>query len=196
LPKIGVILSTTRPNRFADKPAGWFLALARARTDLTFELIDLRDYPLPFFDEVTTDLHAPSTNEVARRWQAKLAECDGFVIITAEYNHAPPGVLKNAIDFAYKPWIRKPVAYVGYGAVGAARAVQQLKEIAVELQMAPLKVSIHLQGADFVAVYRGEKTLDDLAYLPPLVTRMLDELAWWTDALKVAREASRASRTS
>lgn len=187
MPKIGVIISTTRDNRFADKPAAWFMDLAKARTDLAFELIDLRDYPMPFFNELTSDLRGATENEVARRWQAKLAECDGFVIITAEYNHAPSGVLKNAIDYAYRAWVRKPVTYVGYGAVGAARAIEQLRTIAVELQMAPIKAAVHLQGADFVAVYRGEKQLAELTYLPPLVTAMLDDLAWWTYALKAAR---------
>lgn len=188
MPKIGVILSTTRANRFADKPAQWFMKLAEARTDLAFELIDLRDYPMPFFDEVTSDMWAPTKNEVAQRWQAKLNECDGFVIVTAEYNHAPSGVLKNAIDYAYKPWVRKPVAYIGYGAVGAARAIEQLRQIAVELQMAPIKAAVHIQGPAFIEVYKGGKSLEDFDFLPPLVTTMLDDLSWWTHALKAARE--------
>lgn len=188
LPKIGVIISTTRDNRFADKPAKWFMDLAHQRTDLAFELVDLRDYPMPFFNEVSTNARVPSQNEVARRWQQKLAEFDGFVIVTAEYNHAPSGVLKNALDYAYPEWNRKPVTFVGYGAVGAARAIEQLRQIAVELQMAPIKQAVHLLGADFIAVYRGEKQLEDLTYMPPLVTTTLDDLSWWTYALKAARE--------
>ncbi|HEY9723286.1 MAG TPA: NAD(P)H-dependent oxidoreductase [Oscillatoriaceae cyanobacterium] len=188
--KIGVIISTTRDSRFADKPAEWFMNLASQRKDLTFELVDLRDYPMPFFNEVSINSRVPSKDEVARRWQQKIGEFDGYIIITAEYNHAPTGVLKNALDYAYPEWNRKPVTFVGYGQVGAARAIEQLRQIAVELQMAPIKQAVHLLGGDFIAVYRGEKQLEDLAYLPPLVTTMLDDLAWWTFALKTAREKS------
>jgi NAD(P)H-dependent FMN reductase len=188
MPKIGVIISTTRDNRFADKPALWFMDQAKQRTDLSFELVDLRDYPMPFFNEVASDLWMPSQNEVARRWQSKLAEFDGYVVITAEYNHAPSAVLKNAMDYAYKAWNRKPIAFFGYGGVGAARAIEQLRLIAVELQMAPIKPAIHLQGLDFMAVLRQGKPLEELDYLPGLVTPMLDDLAWWAHALKAARE--------
>ena len=187
-PKIGIILSTTRDNRFADIPGKWLMELAKERTDLEFELIDLRDYPLPFLNEVASNMWAPTQNEVGRRWQKKLAEFDGYVIITAEYNHAPSGVIKNALDYAYVEWNRKPVAFVGYGSVGGARAVEQLRLIAVELQLAPIRSAVHIQGGDFMAITQGEKKLEDLDYLPPLVTAMFDDLAWWANALKAARE--------
>lgn len=186
--KIGVILGSTRDARFGDKPAKWFMGLANQRTDLQFELLDLRDYELPFFNEVASNAWAPTQNEAGIRWQKKIAEFDGYVIITPEYNHGPTGVLKNALDYAYVEWVRKPVAFVGYGSVGAARAVEQLRMIVNELQMAPVRAAVHLQGGDIMAVMEGEKTLDDLTYLPPLVTTMLDELAWWANALKAARE--------
>lgn len=187
MPKIGVIIGTTRPTRFADKPAAWFMEQTKQRTDLEFELVDLRDYPLPFFEEKASDMWMPTENEVGVRWQQKIAEFDGFVILVAEYNHGPSGVLKNALDYAYKPWVRKPVAFVGYGSVGAARAVEQLRQIAVELQMAPIKPAVHIQGADFMSVYQGNATLDSLEYLKPLAAGLIDDLAWWTNALKAAR---------
>lgn len=186
--KIGVIISTTRDTRFADKPAKWFMDLAGKRTDLEFELIDLREYPLPFFNEVASNMWRPTQSAEGLRWQKKLAEFDGYVILTAEYNHGPSGVLKNALDYAYVEWVRKPVAFVGYGGVGAARAIEQLRQIVIELQMAPIRSAVHIQGGDGMAVFMGQKTLEELAYLPPLVTTMLDDLAWWTNALKVARE--------
>jgi NAD(P)H-dependent FMN reductase len=188
MPKIGVILGTTRDTRFADKPAKWFMELAKARTDLEFELVDLRDFPLPFFNEVASNLWAPTKNEVGQRWQQKVAAFDGYVVITAEYNHGPSGVLKNALDYAYPEWNRKPIAFVGYGSVGAARAIEQLRQIAVELQMAPIRAAVHIQGGDFMAVWQGGKPLEELDYLPPLVTTMLDDLAWWTRALQAARQ--------
>lgn len=186
--KIGVIVGTTRQTRFADKPAEWFMNLASSRTDMEFELLDLREYDLPFFDEVASNAFAPTQSEAGRKWQAKLAEFDGFVIITAEYNHGPSAVLKNALDYAYVEWVRKPVAFVGYGAVGAARAIEQLRLIVNNMEMMPVRSSVHIQGGDFMAVMEGKKSLDDLTYMPPLVTNMLDELAWWANALKTARD--------
>lgn len=188
--KIGVILGSTRDTRFADKPAKWFMHLANAREDMAFELLDLRDYDLPFFNEVASNIAAPTQNEEGLRWQKKIAEFDGYVTITPEYNHAPPAVLKNALDYAYVEWVKKPVAFVGYGAVGAARAVEQLRLVVANMQMAPITASVHIQGGDFMEVAQGHKELDDLNYLPPLVTTMLDELAWWSTALKEAREKS------
>lgn len=186
--KVGVILGSTRKTRFGDKPARWFMELANQRDDMEFELLDLREFDLPFFDEVASNAWAPTQNEAARRWQEKIGTFDAFVIITPEYNHAPPAVLKNALDQAYVEWVRKPVAFVGYGSVGAARAVEQLRLIVNELQMMPIRHAVHIQGGDFMAVAGGQKTLDELDYLPPLVQTMLDDLAWWAQALKAARE--------
>lgn len=188
-PKVAIIISTTRQVRFGDKPTQWLYDIASKRSDLAFEIVDLRDYPLPFFDEVASNAWAPSTNEVAQRWQQKIAEFDGYIFVTAEYNHSISGVLKNALDYAYPEWNRKPAAFVGYGAVGAARAIEQLRLICVELQMAPTRTGVHIQGADFMAVWRQGKSLTELEYLQPNVTAMLDELAWWTKALKTARAA-------
>ncbi len=191
-PKIAIIIGSTRATRFADKPAAWLQGVVAGRTDAEYEVLDLRDYPMPFFDEVASNLYAPTQNEVAVRWQQKLAEFDGYVIITAEYNRAPTGVLKNAMDYAYPEWNKKAVAFVGYGSVGAARAVEQLRTVAVELQMAPIRTAVHIQGVDFMGAWQQGAALEDMAHLQPNVTAMLDELTWWTNALKAAREATRA----
>jgi NAD(P)H-dependent FMN reductase len=186
--KIAVIISTSRAARFGDKPARWIYDIAAARDDMTVEIVDLRDYPLPFFDEVSSNAWAPSQNEVAQRWQKKVAEFDGYIFVTAEYNRSIPAVLKNALDYAYPEWNRKPAAVVGYGSVGAARAVEQLRLIAIELQMAPTRTGVHIQGADFMAVWKGGKDIAELSYLKQNATDMLDQLVWWTRALKSARE--------
>ena len=188
-PKVAIIISTTRQVRFGEKPTQWLYDIASKRSDLAFEIVDLRDYPMPFFDEVASNAWAPSTNEVAQRWQQKIAEFDGYIFVTAEYNHSISGVLKNALDYAYPEWNRKPAAFVGYGAVGAARAIEQLRLICVELQMAPTRTGVHIQGGDFMAVWRQGKSLTELDYLQPNVAAMLDELVWWTKALKTARAA-------
>ena len=189
LPKLAIIVSSTRAARFADKPTAWFSGLASQRTDAEFEVVDLRDFPMPFFDEVASNLYAPAQNEVAQRWQKKLTEFDGYIFITAEYNHAPTGVLKNAMDYAYPEWNKKPAAFVGYGSVGAARAIEQLRMIAVELQMAPTRTSVNIQGADFFAVWQQGKDLSELTHLLPSVNTLLDEVVWWANALNTAREA-------
>jgi len=188
-PKIGIILSTTREGRFAAKVADWLLELVAARKDLAFELVDLRDYPLPFFDELRSPLWEPPKNEVARRWARKIESFDGYVFVTAEYNHSIPAVLKNAIDYVAHVFARKPAAYVGYGGVGAARAIEQLRLVNIEQQMAPLKSAVHIGGADFVDVLLHGKTLAEKAHLVPSVNAMLDELAWWTYTLRQARAA-------
>ncbi|MDQ3559241.1 MAG: NAD(P)H-dependent oxidoreductase [Pseudomonadota bacterium] len=189
-PKIAIIISSTRQTRFGDKPAQWVHDIASRRSDMEVELIDLRDFPMPFFDEVASNAYAPTQNEVALRWQKKVAEFDGYIFITAEYNRGVTGVLKNALDYAYPEWNKKAAAFVGYGSVGGARAVEQLRLICVELQLHPTRTGVHIQGADFMAVSREGKSLTELAYLQPGVATMLDELVWWTNALKAAREQS------
>ena len=187
-PKIAIIISTTRATRFGDKPAKWISDIAAKRTDVVTEIIDLRDFPMPFFDEVASNAWVPTTNEVAQRWQNKIAAFDGYIFVTAEYNRGVPAVLKNAMDYAYPEWNRKAAAYVGYGAVGGARAVEQLRLISVELQMAPTRTGVHIQGADFMAAWKEGKDLKDIPHLQQNATDMLDQLVWWANALKAARE--------
>jgi NAD(P)H-dependent FMN reductase len=186
-PKIAIIISSTRETRFGDKAAQWIYDIASQRSDMSVEILDLRDYPMPFFDEVASNAWVPSTNEVAQRWQKKVAEYDGYIFITAEYNRSITAVLKNALDYAYPEWNRKAAAYVGYGSVGGARAVEHLRLISVELQMAPTRSGVHIQGSDFFAVWRQGQPLTELTHLNQNITTMLDELAWWATALKAAR---------
>lgn len=196
IPRIAIIMSTTRAARFGDKPAQWLFNIAKKRNDLSFEMLDLRDYPMPFFDEPASNAYVPSSNEIARKWQRKVAEFDGYIFVTGEYNNSVPAVLKNALDYAYPEWNRKPAAFLGYGSVGAARSVQHLREISVELQMAPLRHAVYIQGADFVALVQGNKNIDELSYLEPLTQEMLNQLAWWTTALKRARETEASATVS
>jgi NAD(P)H-dependent FMN reductase len=189
-PKIGIVISSTREGRFGDKPATWIHDLAAKRGDFDVEIVDLRDYPMPFFAEPASPAYAPPKDEAARRWAAKVASLDGFIVVTAEYNRAPTGVLKNALDYAYREFNRKPVAFVGYGGVGAARAIEQLRLIAVELQMAPTRSGVHIGGGDFMGLWQGGKSFAEYPHLAQTADAMLGELAWWTNALKTARDAS------
>jgi NAD(P)H-dependent FMN reductase len=186
--KIGIVISTTRATRFGHKPAEWVKTIAAERSDMAVEILDLRDFPMPFFDEVASNAWVPTTNEVAQRWQKKVAEFDGFVFVTAEYNHGIPAVLKNALDYAYPEWNKKAAAFVGYGAVGGSRAVEQLRLVAVELQLATIRSGVYIQGADFMAALKDGKDLKEITYLQQGVRDMLDQLAWWAAALKTARQ--------
>jgi NAD(P)H-dependent FMN reductase len=192
-PRIGIIIGSVRPNRFATKPTEWFARIAAQRTDLAFETVDLIDYPMPLFAEVSSPLYVPSTNEVAQRWQKKIAGLDGFVFVAAEYSRGPTASLKNALDYAYTEWNRKPAAFVAYGGVGGARAVEQLRLNAIELQMAPLRNAVHIVWADMAQVMQGQKTLEEMPHLNQAADVMLDELTWWSKVLTEAR-ASDAMR--
>jgi NAD(P)H-dependent FMN reductase len=191
-PKIGIVVGSTRPNRFADKPTEWIEKIAKARGDIDVEVVDLRDYPLPFFNEAVSPAWGPSQDETAQKWQQKVAEFDGFIFIAAEYNRGPTAVLTNAIDYAYSEWNKKAVTFVGYGGLGAARAIEQLRLHAVEMQMAPTRAGIHIVLADYLAVAQQGKGLEEIAHLNQSAEQTLDQLVWWTKALKAARDSDAA----
>jgi NAD(P)H-dependent FMN reductase len=194
-PKIGIVISTTREGRFGDRPTRWLFDIASARAEADFEVVDLRDYPLPFFNELASPVHVAPKNEVAQRFGEKIAEFDGYIFITAEYNHGIPAVLKNAIDHVYPQLQRKPAAFVGYGGVGGARAIEHLRLILIELQAAPLRNAVHIGLAEFLGLLQQGKAFSDYPYLEQSATLMLDDLLWWARALKTARDAIGGSET-
>jgi len=191
--KIGIIISTTRPGRLGDSISQWTAGLAAKRGDASFEVVDLREYPLPFFDEKVPPIYAPSSNPVAQRWAAKMAELDGYLFVTAEYNHSLSGVLKNALDYLGAETHRKPATFVGYGAAGGARAVEHLRGILAEMQVATLKHALHIGRTEMLGLLREGKTMADFPYLDELAAPMFDELAWWAETLSDGRKRSRAA---
>lgn len=188
--KLGIIIGTTRANRFGDKPAEWIAEQARATGEFEVEIIDLRDYNLPFFNEQASPAWAPSEAEGAKAWQDKIASLDAYIATAAEYNRAPSGVLKNALDYAYNEWSNKPIGFVGYGGVGGARAIEQLRLISVELQMAPVRNAVHIVWADYMQIASGEKKISDFEHLNQAAEGLINQIAWWGKALKVARDAA------
>lgn len=188
-PRIAIVVGSTREGRFADTPVEWLVSIARQHADIEVEVVDLRDFPLPFFDEVASPMWAASQNEVAQRWQKKVASFDGFIFTAAEYSHGPTAVLKNALDYVYTEWNKKPAGFLGYGGVGGARAVEQLRLHAIEMQMAPVRSAVHISWGDFLAVRQGEKKLEEIEHLNQAARALLDEIAWWAKVLKKAREA-------
>ncbi len=189
-PRIAIIVGSTRPARYADAPTQWMLKQADARDDLDVEVVDLRDHPLPFFDEMASNLWMPSHNPEAVRWQQTLDRFDGFIFVVAEYNHSITGVLKNALDQAYKEWVRKPFTAIAYGGLGGARAVEHLRMIGIELQMVPTRTAVHIGGSDFMTVHpmfgnQPIETIED--HLLPSAKAALDELVWWAKATMAAK---------
>ncbi|WP_411837195.1 NADPH-dependent FMN reductase [Paracoccus sp. ME4] len=189
-PRIAVIISSTREARFADKPAAWLMEKVKDHDALEFELVDLRDQDLPFFDEAASNLWAPSEDPRAVAWQQKLAGFDGFMFVVAEYNRSVTGALKNALDQAYKEWNRKPMTALAYGSLGGARAMEQLRLIAIELQMVPCRNAVHIGGGDFFKVSPlGEdapiSTIEK--NLKGALDATLEELAFYAKLLKDAR---------
>lgn len=189
-PKIAVIISSTRDTRFADKPVAWLMDQVKDHAELDFDLVDLRDVDLPFFNEKASNAWVPSEDDRAVMWQKTLANYDGFLFVVAEYNRSITGALKNALDQAYKEWNRKPMAALAYGSMGGSAALQHLRTIAVELQMVPTRNAVHIGGADFFKVSPLGENAPMSAIegnLTKSLAATLDELAWWAKATKAAR---------
>lgn len=189
--KIGVIISSTRDTRFADKPANWIVEKAKERPELDVEVLDLRDFNLPFFNEVASNAWVPTQDANAIAWQKKLAEFDGFIFVVAEYNRAITGALKNAIDQAYVEWNKKVGGIVAYGSMGGARAAENLRTIMVELQMVPTRSAVHVGGGEFMKVSPLGENADMSAIegaIGASAKDMLDQLIWWGNAAKTARQ--------
>jgi NAD(P)H-dependent FMN reductase len=178
--RIGIILGSTRPNRNGEQVAKWVLDLASRRSDAEFELVDLRDYPLPHLDEPLPPSMGHYQQEHTRQWAKKIGSFDGFVIVTPEYNHGTSGVLKNAIDYLYAEWNNKAVGFVSYGAVGGARAVEHLRLVAGELQMADVRQQVTLS---LITEFENFQTFRPGDYNVPALDTLLDQVVAWSTAL-------------
>jgi NAD(P)H-dependent FMN reductase len=188
---ISVIVGSTRQSRFSEKPAQWIFQHLKKR-DVDARLLDLRDFPMPFFDHAVPPAmpgRAAYENEVVKKWTAAIDTSDGFIFVAPEYNYGPPAVLKNAIDWVYPEWNRKAAAFVSFGSVGGARSVEQLRETAIEVQLAPIRSSVHIPVATLWAHFQGGDVDKGLAELETPAKVMIDDLLWWTTALKTARKA-------
>jgi NAD(P)H-dependent FMN reductase len=188
---IKVIAGSTREGRFSDKAAAWIAEEIKKEEGVAVEVLDLRDYEMPFFNEPVSPAfkQEPYKNEVVARFTKKIAEGDAFVIVTPEYNHGTSAVLKNALDWVYEEWNNKPVAFVSYGSVGGARAVEQLRLVAIELQMAPIRNAVHIPGEQYFPALFGKTDIKDLfAGQTQKAKAMIDQLLWWARALKRSRE--------
>lgn len=185
--KIKVILGSTRPNRFSEKPGAWIFEEVKKLEGVGAELLDLRDWPLPMFDQPQSPSMVKDGNygnEQVTAWAQKIGEADAYVMVSPEYNHGTSGVLKNALDSVYAEWNNKAVGFVSYGSVGGARAVEQLRLIAIELQMAPVRSAVHIPGS---IVWGSGWNADAETSMKDSADTMLGQLTHWGRALKSAR---------
>ncbi len=184
---VAVILGSTRPNRLSEPIGKWAEVHAKKVEGWNVELVDLRDWSLPFFQEKASvmQLNGDYSIDLAKEWSKKIAGFDAYIIVTPEYNHGTSAVLKNALDYLYAEWNNKAVAFVGYGSVGGARAVEQLRQTAGELQMADIREAVHVVNPWMLVkegVFMPEEFHDKKI---AILTAQLD---WWAKALKKARE--------
>ena len=182
--RIAIVLGSTRPGRNGEQVARWVHELARERTDAEFDLVDLRDFPLPHLDEPVPPSAGQYTQAHTKAWSQKIAGYDGFVFVTPEYNHAPSAVLKNAIDYLYREWNNKAAGFVSYGASGGLRAVEHLRLIMGELQVADVRAQASfslLTDFENYSVFRPADTKR------AQVHAMLDQVVAWSRALQPLR---------
>lgn len=186
---LGIILASVREGRRGEPFARWIHALVSERQDAAGKLLDLKEWPLPHYALRDTPVvaekgYAPGT--LSRRWADEIASLDGFVIVTPEYNHGYPSSLKSALDHVYAPWNHKPVAFVSYGGgASGARSVEQLRLVAVELRMAPVRDEVNVRLVGYSADERG---FPKDPWYAKKASAMLDDLVWWARVLRDGRE--------
>jgi NAD(P)H-dependent FMN reductase len=185
--KLAVILGSTRPGRVGEAVARWVYELARKRSDAEFDLVDIKEFNLPLLDEPAPPSMGQYSKEHTKRWAAKIATFDAYVFVTAEYNHGIPGALKNAIDFLFAEWNNKAAGFVSYGSAGGARAVESLRLVMAEVQIATVRNQVMLNlFTDFenFTQFKPHPRHEDS------VSKTLDQLIAWGGALKTVRTSA------
>jgi NAD(P)H-dependent FMN reductase len=183
--RIAIIIGSTRPGRKGEAVAKWVYEIAQNRIDAEFELVDIKDFDLPLLDEPVSPIMGQYSHQHTKTWSAKIASFDAYVFVTPEYNHGTSAALKNAIDFLYHEWVNKAAGFVSYGGAGGARAVEQLRLVMAEVQIATVRNQVLLSMftdfenfSVFKAASQHEKS----------VKAMLDQVIAWGSALKTLRE--------
>jgi NAD(P)H-dependent FMN reductase len=184
--RIAIILGSTRPGRNGEAGANWVYDIAKQRTDAEYELVDIADFRLPHLDEVAPPSLGQYTQPHTRAWAEKIATFDGYVFITPEYNHSTSGALKNAIDFLYKEWNNKAAGFVSYGSVGGTRAVEHLRLVMGELQVADVRNQVALS---LFTDFENFSEFHPAAHQENAVAAVLDQVVAWSGALARLRAA-------
>ncbi len=188
--KLAIIIGSTRPNRVGEAVARWVYQLAQQRRDAAFELVDIRDFNLPLLDEPVPPSQGKYSKPHTKAWAAKIDSFDGYVFVTPEYNHGISGALKNALDFVYAEWNNKAAGFVGYGSAGGVRAVESLRLVMAELQIADvrqqLSFSLFTDFENFSTFRPGAQHADAVVVL-------FEQLEAWAGALKPLRTVEEAA---
>jgi len=183
--KIAIILGSTRPGRKGEAVAKWVYEIAQRRGDADYELVDIKDFNLPLLDEPMSPMMGQYTHQHTKDWSAKIASFDAYVFVTPEYNHAIPAALKNAIDFLYHEWVNKAAGFVGYGGAGGARAVEQLRLVMAEVQIATVRNQVLLS---MFTDFENFSVFKPASHHEKSVNAMFDQVIAWGGALKTLRE--------
>ena len=181
---VAVIIGSTRPGRVGESVGKWVFEITQRRKDAQFELVDLAEFNLPLLDEPAPPSQGKYSKEHTKKWAAKIASFDGYVFVTPEYNHGICGALKNAIDFLFAEWNNKAAGFVSYGSAGGARAVEHLRLVMAEVQVATVRNQVMLSLRDDFENYTVFKPA---SYHDKSVSQMLDQLVAWGGAMKTLR---------
>jgi NAD(P)H-dependent FMN reductase len=174
---VQIIMGSTRQGRSSDKIAHAIKTMIDARGDVKTELVDLRDYPLPFlYEEVAPSRRTVITDSAIQKWSDKIKQGDAYIIVAPEYNAGYPGVLKNALDMLYKEWENKPVGLVGYsgGPSGAAAMLVQLRVVAQELGMVPVQAEVRIPTS--WKAFNAKGQLVDAKHIESDVKALVDQI--------------------
>jgi NAD(P)H-dependent FMN reductase len=185
--KIKILTGSSRPGRFNIQPAKWIESIAKTLPEVEVELVDLQEINLPFLDEAVPPMMQQYANQHTKDWSAKIAEADGFVFVTPEYNHSYSPILKNAIDYLFKEWNYKPVSFVSYGSMaGGTRAVEHLRAVAAEIKLYDLREQVMLPNYWGGLNEKGEYqfTEEQAGH----GKAMLESLSFWAGEMKKSRE--------
>ena len=183
--RIAIIVGSTRPGRKAEVVAKWAYEIARKRDDAEFEVVDIKDFNLPLLDEPMPPALGQYTHAHTKTWSAKIASFDAFVFVTPEYNHATSGALKNAIDFLYNEWVNKVAGFIGYGGASGTRAVENLRLVMGQLEVATVRAQV---GLSLFTDFENLTVFKPAPMHEGEVNTMLDQVIVWGRAFKTLRE--------
>jgi NAD(P)H-dependent FMN reductase len=182
--KIAIVIGSTRPGRVGESVAQWVHGIAQKRTDAHYELVDLKDQNLPLLDEPVPPSRGQYSKPHTKAWAAKVASYDAFIFVTPEYNHSTSAALKNAIDFVYAEWNNKAAGFVGYGSAGGVRAVEHLRLIMAEVQVATVRQQVMLS---LFTDFENFSTFKPAARHEQSVNTLFDQVNAWGTAMKTLR---------
>ncbi len=183
--RIAIIIGSTRPGRKGETVAKWVYEIAQKRADAEFELVDIKDFKLPLLDEPVPPIMGQYSQQHTKVWSAKISSFDAYVFVTPEYNHATSAALKNAIDFLYHEWVNKAAGFVGYGGAAGVRAVENLRLIMGEMQVATVRAQV---GLSLFSDFENFSVFKPAPQQEQSVNAVLDQVIAWGGALKTLRE--------